>query len=321
MKGVVVLLAILLAAMTAGIEMAAARHAAAVDAKRARTAHRARPRTPLRHSPSVAIPQELAPPQEAFASFPQEAAESTAARPPSECDRRLAKLAEFRLLPVLIGPGECGAADAVVLQAVILSDRTKVAVSPPATLRCTMAQEVVRWLREDVARAADKFGAGLRAIEDEGSYECRGRNRVHAAMMSEHARANALDVRALKLANDKVIGLTDVNVPMAWRENLRESACARFTTVLGPGSDAYHEEHVHLDLEQRRGGYRLCEWDVRRPAPSAKEVAEKSAPTASPIAAPVPLPRPRPRLRAAPPPLRAAPPPRLWSATRRARAR
>jgi hypothetical protein len=53
--------------------------------------------------------------------------------------------------------------------------------------------------------------------------------------------------------------------------------------VLGPGSDGYHEDHVHVDLAVRRGGHRMCQWDVREPAP---ELAAS--------AAPVPLPRPRP---------------------------
>jgi len=40
------------------------------------------------------------------------------------------------------------------------------------------------------------------------------------------------------------------------------SACTRFSTVLGPGSDWYHEDHIHLDLMERRGNYRICQWDV-----------------------------------------------------------
>jgi hypothetical protein len=43
--------------------------------------------------------------------------------------------------------------------------------------------------------------------------------------------------------------------------------CARFTTVLGPGSDWYHEDHVHLDLAERRSGYRICQWEVWEPLP------------------------------------------------------
>ncbi len=48
-----------------------------------------------------------------------------------------------------------------------------------------------------------------------------------------------------------------------WREGIQASACARFSTVLGPGSDGAHEEHIHLDLAERRNNYKICEWDVR----------------------------------------------------------
>ena len=212
----------------------------------------------------------------------------------SACLAGLSKLAEFQQLPPIVGPDECGAIDAVLLQSVILPDKTKVVVAPPATLRCTMAEEIARWLREDVAPAALKLGAPLRGLEEAGSYECRGFNRVVGATLSQHGRANALDVRALRLADGRVIGLTDVGIAKNWREGLRTSACARFTTVLGPGSDGYHEEHIHLDLAERHGGYRLCQWDVRESVVQEERTETKSARIVPKIAEPVPLPRPRP---------------------------
>jgi hypothetical protein len=33
--------------------------------------------------------------------------------------------------------------------------------------------------------------------------------------------------------------------------------------VLGPGSDGYHEEHIHLDLAERSHATKLCQWEVR----------------------------------------------------------
>ena len=210
---------------------------------------------------------------------------------PSVCQLRLEKIAVFKPIPVLAGPGECGAADAVLLERVILPDQAKVAIAPPATLRCAMAEEVALWLREDVAPAALKLGAPLRGLDNFDSYECRSRNRVHGATLSEHGRANALDVRALRLANGAVIGLTDVNVAKDWREALRASTCARFSTVLGPGSDGSHEQHIHVDLAERRGGCKMCEWDVREPV---KETAPKDEQNAAKFTEPVPLPRPRP---------------------------
>jgi hypothetical protein len=100
-------------------------------------------------------------------------------------------------------------------------------------------------------------------------------------------------VRALKLADGRTIALTDVQVSKSLRENLRQSACARFTTVLGNGADAYHESHVHLDLLERSNKYRICQWDVLDVAESAA-LAAKKAIAAAVIASDVPLPRPRP---------------------------
>ncbi len=264
-------------------------------------------------SPPIAIPQELAPPQEAYAAFPEAAAAAAAAAAPataSACQLRLAKVAVFQPLPVLVGPGECGAVDAVLLATVILPDQTKVAVAPPATLRCPMAEQVAHWIREDVAPAAMKLGAPLRGLDNFDSYECRGRNRVRGATLSEHGRADALDVRLFKLADGQALTLTDMTVDKDWREGIRASACARFSTVLGPGSDGAHEEHIHLDLAERHNGYKVCQWDVRVPVVQAEDTAaqadatpqadetaadEMAADETAPIPQEmVPLPRPRP---------------------------
>ena len=132
----------------------------------------------------------------------------------------------------------------------------------------------------------------MRGLDEAGSYECRGFNRVAGAPLSEHGRADALDVRALRLANGRVIGLTDVSIAKDWREGLRTSACAHFTTVLGPGSDSYHEDHIHIDLAERRSGYKLCQWDVREPIAQEERTDPNAQGIAAKIAEPVPLPRP-----------------------------
>jgi hypothetical protein len=249
----------------------------------------------------MVIPEQFAPPQETYASFPEtrDGARAPAApATPSACQLRLAKIAAFQALGTLIGPGDCGAPDAVQLEAVLLPDKTKVVVTPPATLRCPMAEQLAVWLREDVAPSLADSAPPLRVLDNFDSYECRGRNRVRAAALSEHGRADALDVRGFRLANGREIRLTDITVEKDWREKIRSSACARFSTVLGPGSDGYHEEHVHVDLAERRNGYKLCQWDIREP-PRTQAVtagAAQSADQADAEIAPdeVPLPRPRP---------------------------
>jgi hypothetical protein len=210
---------------------------------------------------------------------------------PSACRLRLtAELAIAPSIPALDGPGECAVADVVRLEAVVLPDGSRVAVAPPATLRCEMAEVVVRWVREDVAAAVHALGSPLRSIDNYASYHCRSRNNIVGAQLSEHGKANALDVRSLRLANGRLVGLTDPDMARGFRESMRRSACARFSTVLGPGSDGYHENHVHVDLRERpRGRFTMCQWDVRDPEPAV--AAAEVPPT-------VPLPPPRPKLEA-----------------------
>ncbi len=236
-------------------------------------------------------------------SLPNEVPEVAAAAP-SACRLRLTEaLAIAPSLPPITGPGQCGAPDVVRLEAVVLPDQSRVAIVPPAVMRCTLAEAIVSWVREEAAPRAADLGAPLRGLSNLASYDCRGRNGIAGAPLSEHGKANALDIQALKLANGEVVGLTDPQVPKDFREGLKQSVCARFTTVLGPGSDGYHEEHVHVDLAERRGGYRICEWDVRSPASAVAQTGASKSITAelagdpritAAIAAPVPLPRPRP---------------------------
>ncbi len=183
---------------------------------------------------------------------------------PSACQLRLTPdVAVVRALPPITGPGECAAEDVVLLEKVMDKDGRAIAIAPPATLRCPMAESVVHWIRDDVAATARDLGAALKSVTVDTSFECRSRNRIAGAKLSEHGRANAIDLRGFTLANGKLFTFTDVAADKGARERLRQSACARFTTVLGPGSDGYHESHVHLDGIERRGGYRMCQWDVR----------------------------------------------------------
>lgn len=223
-------------------------------------------------------------PRPAAPILPQVAVE-TPHGPATECDRRLADLAAFALRPSLQGPGQCGAEDLVSLTAVRLTDGKHVAVQPPATLRCEMAESLAAWVRDEVAPRLASTGGGLVVVQQDDAYECRLRNRAKSGKVSEHAHGLAFDLHSLVLADKSVLAPTDVNQPKGVRADLRESACRRFTTVLGPGEPA-HDDHIHLDILQRRGGYRICSWEVREPA------AVASAAPAATGAVPLPPARP-----------------------------
>ncbi|MDE5443041.1 extensin [Bradyrhizobium sp. CSA207] len=185
-------------------------------------------------------------------------------------------------IPEIRGAGGCGGEDLVRLEAIVLPDRRKVPVKPAAVLRCTMASAIADWVRTDMVPLATSLGSTIADLDNFDSFECRGRNRIAGAMLSEHGKANALDVRAIKLANGQSIGLTDRAMSREVRERVLHSVCSRFTTVLGPGSDWYHEDHIHLDLAQRRNDYRICQWNVWDPLPQVAPLLPAERPEEAP---------------------------------------
>jgi hypothetical protein len=205
---------------------------------------------------------------------------------PTECSERLAKIGEIALMPRLIGPGACGGEDIVRLDAVRVDDK-RVILKPAPYLRCPMAEQLALWVRDDAAPSAAGFGAALQTVETFDDFSCRGRNRQVHGKLSEHGKGNAVDVRAFALSDGRQIALTDVNASKAVRDSLHDSACRRFTTVLGPDSDGFHEEHIHLDLIERRNGYRICQWAVHEP---------RKAIVVSVNGQMIPLPPPRPTI-------------------------
>jgi hypothetical protein len=236
--------------------------------------------TPIAVPQPDTIPRRIAPvPMEVFAAEPDAASAAASDKPeePSACWLRVAdRIAVIEPLPSLSGPGDCGATDVVRLEAIIQPDKSRVAMTPPATLRCSMAEALATWVRDDLTATVAQLGSAPRALDNYASYDCRGRNRVAGARISEHGLANAIDIRGVHLSNGKFAEFTDRNLAREFREAVRKTVCSRFTTVLGPGSDGHHETHIHMDLAERRGGYRLCQWNVLDPASD------------------VPLPRPRP---------------------------
>jgi hypothetical protein len=182
----------------------------------------------------------------------------------SACVQNLrAGIAVIQAITPIQGPGECGIADPVKLEAVWSRGGRKIAVKPAATLSCDMAAAFSAWVRHDLVESAPETKPQLAAVIADAAFDCRGRNRIPGAKISQHGFGAAIDVRALQFADGKQIGLTDAAADKPLRERLQASACARFTTVLGPGSDGYHDSHIHLDVIQRRHGGRICQWEIR----------------------------------------------------------
>jgi hypothetical protein len=161
----------------------------------------------------------------------------------------------FEPLPA-IAEGRCGAPRP--LRVMRIGD---VALNGPATMICRTALALSGWVREDLVPAAGRhMRAPLTELRVGGSYECRNRNRTTAGPTSEHAFANAVDIMGFAFRGADPVSVAAPGARGApFLAEARTAACRRFTTVLGPGSDAAHADHIHVDLKERRGGYRMCQ--------------------------------------------------------------
>ncbi len=135
--------------------------------------------------------------------------------------------------------------------------------SQPATLNCGMADPLNDWLQNVVQPAAQRrFSESVVSIDIAASYSCRPRNNKSGAKMSEHGYGNAIDISAFTLESGRKItvleGWRGDSDERAFLRLVREQACDGFMTVLGPGSDRHHRDHIHLDLQNRRSGNHYC---------------------------------------------------------------
>ncbi len=152
-----------------------------------------------------------------------------------------------------------------------------VEVKPPATLACPIVSALDRWVSAAVQPAALRwFQQPVVEIKQISAYSCRGMNGNPNAHISEHAFGNALDIAEFDLADGHRI-----SVQYGWRgtpeeqgflHDVQAAACAEFSTVLAPGANIYHYNHIHVDLMRRASGRRICE-----PAAIPGEVAAERA--------------------------------------------
>lgn len=163
-----------------------------------------------------------------------------------------------------------------------LGENGKYRLSRETRLNCRMATTLARLAATADSLATEILGSGLVEVDAGPGYQCRRRNRRAGGKLSEHAFANALDINGFTLADGR-----SVTVAADWPHPSRRaagetgegearsaegtagrflakvhaSACELFTTVLGPGSNATHFSHFHVDLGCHGSNcdYLICE--------------------------------------------------------------
>jgi hypothetical protein len=153
-----------------------------------------------------------------------------------------------------------------------------VAVKPAATLACPIVSALDRWLADSVQPAAQRwFGARVVEIKQISAYSCRGMNGDSRAHISEHAFGNALDIAGFTLADGRHVSVRDgwkgMPEEQGFLRDVQAAACQQFTTVLAPGSNVYHYDHIHVDLMRRASRRLICQ----PAAVSGEEIAARSS--------------------------------------------
>jgi hypothetical protein len=236
---------------------------------------------------------------------PQRPAWRTQAENACLAERRVSPSEYIALAPEVDGPGICGLTRPFKVTAL---QGGAVAFNATATLDCSMVAELDAWLADTVQPAAEaRFGQQIVQINSMGSYACRGMNNQRWSRLSEHSFGNALDIGGFVLADGREITLVrdwgrgDAQTS-AFLMDVHRGSCGHFSTVLSPGSNAFHYNHIHVDLAMHgRSGRSICKPEPqetlpppdfspliaqqRAPAPGAEEETDNDTTGKPPLAA------------------------------------
>ncbi len=221
------IMAALIAAGGIAIGSAAPAHAKQRNVPAEAAPSQAAPTSPAANPAAAAAPASPVAPasQQPPAPTPAEraAAEAAAARlaeieaAKAHCTTVLAKLDVVVIYKAPVEEGECGTLAPVEL--VSVGKSPQVALSPPAVVNCDMAAAIHDWIKIDVQPLAKKhLGYPVARMETMSSYSCRNAFGRKGGKLSEHGKANALDIRGFVSAKGQTAylledwGLTGVEI-------------------------------------------------------------------------------------------------------------
>jgi hypothetical protein len=141
-----------------------------------------------------------------------------------------------------------------------------VGLSSKPIMLCSFGREFSGWVRDVAAPLTLGYtGQRLAEVETGSAFACRSRYDKPGLVPSEHAKGDAIDIAGFVLADGRRISVkqqaSDAAPSRDLVHALRMTACGYFTTILGPGTDAAHAEHLHFDSSMHGStpNYRICE--------------------------------------------------------------
>ena len=223
-------------------------------------------RPPLRPDPPEAPAQMHGPPAPSAQVASVEVAPAEDEQEFAACLLALSMLGtRYTELPPILDDDDpdCGIARPLQIDRII----SDVALSGRPVMRCDTARALGLWTRDFLRPAAALLDNAprLSELQTGPGYTCRARvgTGSDAPKQSEHAYGNAIDIVGFAFDDGSVIPveprIDSGGQEESFQRAARGTACLLFTTVLGPGANVAHDNHLHLDLADRNGGWRLCE--------------------------------------------------------------
>ena len=200
---------------------------------------------------------------------PTEAPPTPLPSPPSHDQACLDRLTAggFEFQVAVLAPASnpaCVVDTPVRVKAIKSASRTRIRLVEEPVVACRFAEPLAHWLSEVVAPVfAARLGTDLKAVHITG-YECRNRNHAEGGKLSAHALGIAADILSFELTNGVTLAIRPDGDPGDARaaiDAVRKAGCGWFTTVIGPGSDEAHANHLHVDIFQHGSSnhYRICQ--------------------------------------------------------------
>jgi hypothetical protein len=179
----------------------------------------------------------------------------------AKCEMQLKRNgAVFEPIKPIRDSAECAIDAPVELRAINAS----IKLDTPAKLSCDAALALTEWVQQSVVPTLkiampDKE---LTSLANASGYVCRNRNHSANGKISEHAKGNAFDIASFSFGDGSKMVMKprakDGTMEGAFQRSITAAACLFFTTVLSPGSDATHQDHLHIDVMKRKNNYRYC---------------------------------------------------------------
>lgn len=179
-----------------------------------------------------------------------------------------------------IKQGECGAPAPVRL--ISIGRSPEVTLSPPVTVTCDMVAKLANWVKEDLQDLAKThLGAPVVRMSTMSSYSCRNAYGRKKTRLSEHGRANAVDVGSFTTSSG-----TQVDLLTGWGLTARDVqaiiAAAKAAAEKAAAEKAAHDKAGRKPGKAKTAGAELAKTSDRSEGNAKSSIVAKASAASAP---------------------------------------